>query len=163
MQNQNGNMNRRDAVRSRVTPSHTRLEHVSRRNSRIRRETNFRKQRLASKNQYIQNAETQLVDAVPCKPLNFKLVLRLYWRLSTSRTAWRWTQSTANSSPLSKFLVTGKFTGNFARFGIPQKFLCCINGWIQWFTAKFPAQLNREFLNAYQGFNERQMLRNREF
>src|ERR1700680_3825633 len=35
---------------------------------------------------------------------------------------WRWTQSTANSSPLSTFLITGKNTGNFAKSGIPPQF-----------------------------------------
>jgi hypothetical protein len=156
-------MNRRDTVRSRVTPSHARLEQVSRRNSRVRRETNFRKQRLASKNPYIQNAETQSVDAVPCKPLNSKLVLRLYWRLNTSRTAWRWTQSTAKSSPLSKFLVTGKNTGNFSKLGIPLQFWRFISESIQWFAAKFPANRNRECFEAYQGSFVRRMARNREF
>jgi hypothetical protein len=41
---------------------------------------------------------------------------------------WRWRQSTAHSSPLSKFLVTGKNTGNFSKFGIPLQFLYFISG-----------------------------------
>jgi hypothetical protein len=63
----------------------------------------------------------------------------------------RWTQSTANSSPMTKFLVTGKNTGILSKFGILLQFWRSISGRIQWFAAKFPAQWNREFLIAYQG------------
>jgi len=54
-------------------------------------------------------------------------------------------------------LLTGKITGNFAESGHPRRFSCLINGRIQWLTAKFATQRNREFPNAYQGiFNEEQ-------
>src|SRR5260370_40412942 len=48
-------------------------------------------------------------------------------------------------------LLTGKITGNFAESGHPSQFSCPINPRIQPLTAEFPAQSNREFLNAYQG------------
>src|SRR5258708_25219649 len=47
--------------------------------------------------------------------------------------------------------ITGKITGNFAESGHPSQFSCPINPRIQPLTAEFPAQSNREFLNAYQG------------
>ena len=61
------------------------------------------------------------------------------------------------------FRVTGKNTGNFLKFGIPLQFWRFISGRIQWFAAKFPAQWDREFLDAYQGIYGQQKRKNWEF
>ena len=51
----------------------------------------------------------------------------------------------------------------FLKFGIPLQFSCFISGRIQWFAAEFPAQLNREFADAYQGLFGIRIVRNRDF
>jgi hypothetical protein len=65
-------------------------------------------------------------------------------------TAWLTIQSATNQSPQANSLLTGKITGNFAESGHPLRFSCLINARIQWVTAEFPAQRNREFSKAYQ-------------
>src|SRR6516162_3484451 len=47
--------------------------------------------------------------------------------------------------------ITGKITGNFAKFGPPPRFSCLLSALIQELTAEFPTQRNTEFSNAYQG------------
>jgi hypothetical protein len=63
----------------------------------------------------------------------------------------------ASCEPVSASKFPGKLTGNFAKSGRPSQFSRQISARIQLFTAEFPTQSNREFLNAYQGiFFEKQ-------
>lgn len=77
--------------------------------------------------------------------------------------AWQWTQSIANSSLLSNFLITGNNAGKFSNFSIQLQFLCFISGANQWTPAKFPPLENRELFEAYQRFFFSQTARHREF
>jgi hypothetical protein len=43
-----------------------------------------------------------------------------------------------------KFPVTGKLTGNFAKFGLPPRISGPGREQIQWLPVKFPTQKNRE-------------------
>ncbi|MGA9034847.1 MAG: hypothetical protein WB505_04485, partial [Pseudolabrys sp.] len=45
----------------------------------------------------------------------------------------------------SPSLLTGKLTGNFVIFARARQFLRPDGASIQWLTAEFPTQLNREF------------------
>jgi len=60
-------------------------------------------------------------------------------------------QSPSNQSAGENSLLTGKLTGNFRLFGPFLIVLLPIATKIQWVTAKFPMQRNREFADAYQG------------
>src|SRR5262249_39084858 len=63
-------------------------------------------------------------------------------------TAWLTMQSAANQSPAANSLLTGKLTGNFAEPGHLSQFSYPIDARIQWLTAEFPTQPNREFLKC---------------
>ena len=66
-------------------------------------------------------------------------------------TAWLTMQSAANQSPAANSLLTGKLTGNFAEPGHLSQFSYPIDARIQWLTAEFPTQPNREFLKCISG------------
>src|SRR5262245_17533169 len=57
----------------------------------------------------------------------------------------------SDRSPNPNSLLTGKITGNFAKARVQPGFSGLIRTGLHYLTAKFPAQLSREFPNAYQG------------
>src|SRR5262249_19370117 len=65
--------------------------------------------------------------------------------------SWLTMQSAANQSPAANSLLTGKLTGNFAEPGHLSQFSYPIDARIQWLTAEFPTQPNREFLKCISG------------
>jgi hypothetical protein len=74
------------------------------------------------------------------------------WLLRDEATAWWWMQSDSNPSPPSNSLLTGKLTGNFAKFSISARIQGPEHEQIQWLAAKFPThrtgnyfRRNREF------------------
>jgi hypothetical protein len=99
---------------------------------------------------YLNRGNARILRAILQRPGN----------AGSHRTAWWWMQSDANPSPHPNFLITGKNTGNFARSGSQQPFLCPIDEQIQCLAAEFPAHGNREFPDRVSGKN---FQRNRRF
>jgi hypothetical protein len=71
---------------------------------------------------------------------------------------WWWMQSDSNPSPPSNSLLTGKLTGNFAKFSISARIQGPGHEQIQWLAAKFPTHRTGNYFRRNREF----WLRNRE-
>jgi hypothetical protein len=79
-------------------------------------------------------------------------------KATDSQTGWWWMQSDSNPSPPSNSLLTGKLTGNFAKFSISARIQGPGHEQIQWLAAKFPTHRTGNYFRRNREF----WLRNRE-
>jgi hypothetical protein len=82
---------------------------------------------------------------------NFKTFPCTHPTRQNSGTVWLTTQSVVEPVSAPNSLLTGKLTGNFVISACARRFPRPDASLVQWFTAEFPTQLNREFSGAYQG------------